>query len=218
MGHISIKGMPISIENPKGSIRKFKKPNGEEGQTEMNNHYGYFTNTTGNGKDGDAVDVFVGPHPDDFEKIFVIDQKIGGSFDESKVMLGFYSKKEAVDAYLSNYDPSWKGFWKVTAVSIKTFKRWLYRDHKQRKPFFDYVAIKKHKLEEGNNSIKITTAFDEKAAMEIAEELNASAIRAFNIGKDVLISLDSMNSDAEKDRVIAIARRKVQDYNNTHND
>ena len=24
----------------------------------MKNHYGYFTNTTGNGKDGDAVDVF----------------------------------------------------------------------------------------------------------------------------------------------------------------
>ena len=41
-GHIYIKGMGISIENPKGSIRKWKDQNGKEGHTTMKNHYGYF--------------------------------------------------------------------------------------------------------------------------------------------------------------------------------
>jgi len=39
MGHISIKGMKISIENPRGSIRKFKKDDGTYGSVKMKNHY-----------------------------------------------------------------------------------------------------------------------------------------------------------------------------------
>lgn len=42
MGHISIKGMKISIENPKGSSRKFKNDDGSKGSITMKNHYGYF--------------------------------------------------------------------------------------------------------------------------------------------------------------------------------
>ena len=52
MGHFYVKGMPISIENPIGSRRKYKDENGNDGFVIMKNHYGYFTNTTGNGKDG----------------------------------------------------------------------------------------------------------------------------------------------------------------------
>lgn len=148
MGHISVKGMGITIENPIGSVRKFKDSNGKEGTITMRNHYGYFRNTSGNGKDGDAVDVFLGPHIEDFDKVYVIDQNNkSGEFDESKVMLGFLSKDEAKTAYLSNYDPSWRGFRVITAVSLKHFKKWLYRGNKQRKPFGEYVAIMKQKLE-----------------------------------------------------------------------
>lgn len=148
MGHIYVKGMGITIENPKGSIRKFKDCNGNEGQIVMKNHYGYFRNTRGNGKDGDAVDVFLGPNIEDFDRVYVIDQNNkNGEFDESKVMIGFLSKDEAKNAYLSNYDPSWKGFRTITGVSLKHFKKWLYRGNKQRKPFSEYVAIQKQKLE-----------------------------------------------------------------------
>ena len=149
MGHISIKGMGISIENPKGSQRKFKKEDGSEGSVTMKNHYGYFKNTSGNGKDGDAVDVFIGPNPEGFERVYVIDQnKKDGSFDESKVMLGFDSKEQAKEAYMSNYNPGWTGFRAITGVSLRLFKKWLYRGNKQRKPFSEYVEIQKRKLEE----------------------------------------------------------------------
>lgn len=148
MGHFYIKGMPISIENPRGSKRKYKDENGNDGFVIMRNHYGYFTNTTGNGKDGDAVDVFIGPYPDDFERVYVIDQNNkDGEFDESKVMIGFKSKQEAKEAYLSNYNKDWRGFRAITGVSLKLFKKWLYRGNKQRKPFAEYVEIQKKKIE-----------------------------------------------------------------------
>ena len=224
MGHISIKGMKISIENPKGSFRKGKDRDGNEWEREMKNHYGYFTNTTGNGKDGDAVDVFIGPHTEDFDKIYVVDQKVDGEFDESKVMLGFYDKDEAKRAYLSNYSPGWNGFWKITAVSIKTFKRWLYRGNKQRKPFFDYVTIKKQKLneaklneEEYNEMRFIGRAFDEKGAQEIAEELNAKGIETYVRGTSVYIIVEQDRMyPSYIDEIESLAKRTMGEYIQTH--
>ena len=146
MGHIMINGFQISIENPKGSYRCGKDRNGKEWKTLMHHDYGYFTKTVG--KDGDAIDVFIGNHFDS-DRIFAIDQKVGGKFDETKVMFCFNSEEEAKKAYLSNYEKDWKGFWKITETDLDTFKKWLYDGHKQRKPFFDYVEIKKKKLNEG---------------------------------------------------------------------
>lgn len=226
MGHVSIKGMKISIENPKGSIRKFKNKDGNEGQIEMANHYGYFTNTTGNGKDGDAVDVFIGPHPDNFERVYVVDQKIDGEFDESKVMIGFYTKEEAKEAYMSNYDADWKGFWKITGVSLRTFKRWLYREHKQRKPFFDYVTIKKQRLEEGAlneeeyNEIRfIGRAFDEKSVMEIVQEIRAKGIEAYSKADKIYIMVERDRiCPAYVDEVEEVAKRTMMEYMQTHSE
>lgn len=143
MGHVTINGFKITIENAKGSFRKYKDENGKEGQTEMQNHYGYFSNTEG--RDGDHVDVFIGEYLN-FDKVFVVDQnKSDGTFDESKVMLGFTSKEEAKKAYDSNFDENWKGFREITSVSVPLFKKWLYRKHKQRKPFAEYIEIIKKK-------------------------------------------------------------------------
>lgn len=147
MGHIVIDGMEITIENPKGSYRKGKDKNGKEWRCLMHNDYGYFTKSKG--YDGDAVDAFIGPDIDDYEKVYVVDQNNSKrEFDESKVMLGFKSKKEAKAAYLSNYSKDWKGFRKITGVSLKLFKKWLYRGRKQQQPFADYVEIKKNQLNE----------------------------------------------------------------------
>lgn len=148
MGHVIVQGMPISIENPKGSKRHWKDEKGNEGYNIMKHHYGYFKKTSGNGKDGDAVDVFIGPNPENSVMVYVVDQNNkSGEFDESKVMLGFKSITDAKEAYLSNYSKDWKGFREITGVGILTFKRWLYRKHKQRKPFAEYVMIKNKKLE-----------------------------------------------------------------------
>lgn len=147
-GHIHFGGFEITIENPKGSYRRGKDRNGREWKTLMHNDYGYFTKTVG--KDGDAVDVFLGPNLDS-KKIFPIDQYKGEDFDETKVMLGFNSKEEAKAAYLSNYEKNWKGFRYITEVDINTFKRWLYDGRRQRKPFAKYAWLNESLLSERKN-------------------------------------------------------------------
>lgn len=149
-GHINILGFNITIENPKGSYRKGKDRNGKEWKTLMHNDYGYFVRTLG--KDGDAIDVFIGPNLKS-EKIFPIDQYVNGEFDETKVMLGFDSKEEAKSAYLSNYEKDWKGFKYITEVDIDAFKAWLYDGKKQRKPFAQYKTLNENMvLNESFNS------------------------------------------------------------------
>ena len=141
MGHITIKGFKISIENAKGSKRYWKDENGNTKYTIMKNHYGYFSNTEGH--DGDHIDVFIGSYLE-FDKIFVVDQKNDkDEFDESKVMLGFKTKEQAKNAYMSNFDSNWNGFMAITEINVDKFKKWLYDDMKQRKPFSEYVDIKK---------------------------------------------------------------------------
>lgn len=144
MGHVRVRGFDITIENPVGSKRYYGKD--KKKYNVMKNHYGYFTKTKG--KDGDHVDVFIGPDIEKFDKVYVVDQKINGKFDESKVMFGFSSKKEAKAAYFSNFDKNWHGFMHITGVSLTTFKKWLYRGRKQRQAFADYVEIQKKKLNE----------------------------------------------------------------------
>ena len=140
-GHVKIQGFDITIENPKGAIRKGVDDNGKAWSTEMKNHYGYFKNTEG--KDGDHIDVFIGDNPNS-KRIFVVDQVNPKTkeFDESKVMLGFDTEDEAKKAYLSNYSKDWKGFKDITYVDIDTFRDWLYDGAKQRKPFGEYSNIR----------------------------------------------------------------------------
>lgn len=208
MGHIRIKGMPISIENPKGSYRTYKKEDGTEGKVKMKNHYGYFTNTTAQGKDRDAVDVFVGPNVEDFDYVYVIDQNNDkGEFDESKVMLGFNSKEHAKNAYLSNYSSDWDGFRSITKVSIRTFKKWLYRNHKQNKPFSEYYVIQKQKLDESFNfnenivddengvTNQIINAGYPELAEEIADAINKKGVYAFTDNNLVFASIEEDDED-----------------------
>ena len=227
MGHVRIKGFPISIENPKGSTRKYKDENGNEGETILRNHYGYFTNTTGNGKDGDAVDVFIGNDIKDCEVVYVVDQNNkDGEFDESKVMLGFLTKSDAKKAYLSNFSKDWKGFREITAVSINVFKKWLYRKHKQCKPFADYAYIQRKQLHEGllkeeeyNEIHKIATVFDSKAAEEISEEINAMGIDSYSVNNSIYIYVEQDRNDPKYvDDIIKHCRELAYEYVMTHRD
>lgn len=209
MGHIRIEGMPISIENPKGSYRTYKKDDGSEGKIKMKNHYGYFTNTTAQGKDRDAVDVFIGPNVEEFDYVYVIDQNnTKGEFDESKVMLGFNSKEHAKNAYLSNYSSDWDGFRSITKVSIKTFKKWLYRKHKQNKPFSEYYVIQKQKLdesisydeniindEENGVTTQIVNAGFPEIADEISENINKTGIYAYSENSLVYAVIEKDDDD-----------------------
>lgn len=129
-GHVSIQGMDITIENPKGSKRSGIDKEGKPWEVEMNNAYGYFKRTEG--KDGDHVDVFIGEHPTS-EKVFVVDQvDEKGAFDEHKVMMGFNSKEEAAAAYNANYSQGWKGLGAITEMGVDEFKAWV-KDGKRTK-------------------------------------------------------------------------------------
>lgn len=225
MGHIRIKGMPISIENPKGSYRTYKKEDGTEGKIKMKNHYGYFTNTTAQGKDRDAVDVFVGPNVDEFDYVYVIDQNNDkGEFDESKVMLGFNSKEHAKNAYLSNYSSDWDGFRSITKVSIRTFKKWLYRNHKQNKPFSEYYVIQKQKLDESFNfnenivddengvTNQIINAGYPELAEEIADAINKKGVYAFTDNNLVFASIEEDDDDISYyDRTVENCKKLAYD-------
>lgn len=222
MGHISVKGMKIAIENPKGSRRYY----GKDGRYNiMQNHYGYFNVTKG--KDGDAVDVFLGPYVDDFENVYCVDQnKADGEFDETKVMLGFRSKEEAKEAYLSNYDDTWDGFRDITAVSIKDFKKWLYRGRKQRQPFADYVYIQKKKLDE-NMINEMDELHGRNADLDMDELIYYAAIRfiakcgfhgdKYEISDAVYDSMDMLSGEMdgtveECGRRVGIEAMKTIDY------
>lgn len=177
MAHVTFAGFKITIENAKGSKRYWKDENGKTGYNTMKQHYGYFSNSLGH--DGDHVDVFLGDNQDS-DKIYVVDQnKKDGSFDESKVMLGFNSKKEAKKAYLSNFTPDWKGFRSITGVNKALFKKWLYNGRKQQKPFSDYVEIIKKKLNESQDNDLVLSAdyTPEEIALQKKRERKSNAAK-----------------------------------------
>ena len=115
-------GLPISIENRKGSKRHWYDPhNKTEGTTTMEFPYGYIRGTLGT--DGDHVDVYVGDDKE-ADKVFVITQMKAPSFkevDEQKCMLGFSSGKEAKAAYIRHYNNP-KFFGKMKTMAIEEFK------------------------------------------------------------------------------------------------
>jgi hypothetical protein len=119
--HISFQGLQVSIENPKGSLRK-----GPGWQVRVPYDYGYIKRTEG--ADGDHVDVCIGPDAES-DHVFIVDQQDHrtGEFDEHKVMLGYRTREEAIKAYHSGFSDG-KGPDRMRAVvrmSMKEFKNWL---------------------------------------------------------------------------------------------
>lgn len=141
MGHVKIDGMDVTIENPKGSIRRGTDADGKEWQSEMHHDYGYIRGTKA--VDNDHIDIFISDNPET-GNVFVVDQvnPKTGEFDESKVMYGFSSEQEARDAYLSNYEKGWKGLGKITEVTREEFKKWIESSTRKTKPFSEYASVK----------------------------------------------------------------------------
>ena len=125
MKHIRYNGMEISIENPAGSMRRGKSPDGKEWASHMYHHYGYMRGT--NGRDKDHIDVFIKPGTKETEKVFIVNQNNKeGNFDEHKCMLGFTTEIAAKRAYLMNYEKGWKGLGSIVEMPIDEFKKWVY--------------------------------------------------------------------------------------------
>ena len=145
-GHVQVGTFDISIEQPKGSVRRGVDANGKAWESKMHNTYGYFRGTEG--VDGDHIDVFVSNDIDGWngQKVFVVDQyNPDGTFDEHKVMLGFNDAQEAMSDYLANYEEGWKDGRRldVSATNLEDFEKWLASSHRKTKPFGEYKGVKR---------------------------------------------------------------------------
>lgn len=125
-GHLTLQGIKISIENPRGSERNGTDSDGETWSVTMPHHYGYVDKTEG--ADGDQVDVYVGPNPASTQ-VFVVDQidAATGEFDEHKVMMGFDSQEEAEEGYRAGFSDGQGAarMGSVTPMDVDGFKTWL---------------------------------------------------------------------------------------------
>lgn len=108
-GHIKHQGIPIAIENRKGSVRSGVDKDGKPWRTVMKHPYGYIKGSRG--ADGEGVDVYVGPHAGATHAHVVHQHKATGTgYDEDKVLLGFKDQRTARKAYLQHYnDPKFLG-------------------------------------------------------------------------------------------------------------
>lgn len=143
-GHVQVGTFDITIEQPKGSVRRGTDANGKRWESKMHNTYGYIRGTEG--VDGDHIDVFLSTDIDgwDGRKVFVIDQyNPDGTFDEHKVMLGFNEQDEAYGDYLANYEKGWEKGRKlvVTPVALEDFEKWIESSHRKTKPFAEYKNV-----------------------------------------------------------------------------
>lgn len=166
-GHIKVDGFNVTIEQPKGSVRRGKDANGKEWKTEMHNTYGYIRGTES--VDGDHIDIFLSDNPTE-GNVFVVDQvNKDGSFDEHKIMYGFSDMESARKAYLSNYEEGWQGLGNITEVSKEEFKKWIDSSKRKTKPFAEYSSVKtegdinvQHPIEDkGSNRLVSNERYEE---------------------------------------------------------
>ncbi len=123
--HEKVDGLNISIENPAGTTRKGKSPDGKEWESKMLNDYGRILGTVG--YDKDHVDVFFkAGYKGGNDTVHIINQVNGdGSFDEHKVVMGAATPEAAMALYNANYEKGWTGGKSVFSMHQEGFKKWL---------------------------------------------------------------------------------------------
>jgi hypothetical protein len=144
-GKLNLDGLKISIENPKGSVRKGKDKNGKPWKIKMKHSYGYINGVKS--VDGDDIDIFLNQDPSK-GNVYIVDQNkpSTGKFDEHKIMYGFKNKVEAVKAYKSNYARGWRGLGKVTGVTKDIFKKWIKDKKIVNRPAHQYRLLTENEL------------------------------------------------------------------------
>lgn len=183
-GQIKVDGLDVTIEQPKGSIRRGTDANGNKWKSEMHNTYGYIKGTES--VDGDHIDIFLSDNPTE-GNVYVVDQvNKDGSFDEHKVMYGFDDMESAEKAYLSNYEKGWQGLGSITGISKEDFKKWVDSSKRKTKPFAKYSSVKtegevkvQHPIESKGSNRLVT---DERYA-ELKKRMRAK-LGQLNMGVD----------------------------------
>ena len=185
-GHVRIGQFDITVENPKGSVRRGTDASGKAWEQTMQNTYGYIRGTEG--VDGDHIDVFLTNDIDGWNgrRVYVVDQyNEDGTFDEHKVMLGFNDEAEAQDAYLSNYEKGWSFKRKLvmSSANLEDFEKWINSSHRKTKPFAEYKSVSRE-----NDGNRVTTRGNDLAARvrEILQEIRKPKMVDVISGEDDL--------------------------------
>lgn len=122
-GSLILHGMHIKLENPKGTERRgYDKDGNITWRRTMAADYGYFVGTKA--IDGDAVDCFIGEHPESHFVVAIDQQNEDGSFDETKFVLGCHTQEQAEKLYLAHYPRGWK-LGPVSTTTVQQLKEWL---------------------------------------------------------------------------------------------
>lgn len=132
-GPLTLHGLRITIENPRGSTRSGVSHDGTRWESVMTAHYGEIKGTEG--YDLDPVDVFIGPDPAS-PRAWVVDQidPATGRFDEHKVVLGCATTAEATRLYLSNYSKGWLGLGAITLLTYGQLRAFLFSPGAAKRP------------------------------------------------------------------------------------
>jgi rRNA maturation protein Nop10 len=131
MSHKCVMGIPCVIEYPKGSLRELKNKAGDVVYRKRQFvHYGFIDDTVG--RDGDEIDVLIGPLSS-FANVYVIHMIDKGPDkdqreDEDKCMLGFDNPKSAKAAFLKHYPANFFGGMDI--IPVADFKKKIKQDGK----------------------------------------------------------------------------------------
>ncbi len=194
-GHVRWQDYDITIETPKGGIRRGTNPDGTPWEVAMPADYGYIKRTTGT--DGEQIDVYLGPDPES-KRVFVVDQVDAdtGAYDEHKVIMGVSSTDEARLLYKSAFSDG-KGearLGNIANISRATFDSWI-KEGDHTKPFTSATTAKtKGKVKAPAKPKKPKDAApDEELANDPRFEPARQAAKKFNGGQRVEFTDDNFD-------------------------
>jgi hypothetical protein len=108
-------------------------------------HYGYIKRTEG--KDGDHVDSYIGPHTKS-PHVYVVDQQNAETkkFDEHKAFIGFGSETQVINTYKKAFSDGKGGdrLGRITSMTVRQFRDWL--EHGSQNKPFEHVASRKERV------------------------------------------------------------------------
>ncbi len=203
-GHVNIHGLDVTIENPRGSKRSGKGPDGKPWEVEMTAHYGYIKRTEG--ADGEQVDVYIGDRPAS-DRVFVVDQVDAKTkvFDEHKVILGVGTLAQAQYLYDAHFDdgkgPQRRGA--VTEMGIDEFKDWLKNEDNTKPLAYNPAPKEKANVSVQSNQAQSGSPHDEASSTDgirIAGESGNGERPGNNVFRsiagvgDVLLGRDGLRS------------------------
>ena len=118
-----VHGLPVFIENPRGTTRSGKNREGTPWSITMTHHYGRIEKTAG--FDNEAVDVFIGDDADS-QDVHVIrtQDPITNTMDEEKCVLCCRDPGKAKQIFLDNYSDS-RFYGGQTHMTMEEFKHFI---------------------------------------------------------------------------------------------